>query len=89
MSHRVNITLPDEIYEALKEYSDVMQTQPTTVARDLLLEVMPSFIAITQAIKEAENSKKNALSTMQSVLLNHLSTGTTLASELQQEIKNL
>lgn len=89
MSHRVNITLPDDIYDALKEYSDIMQTQPTTVARDLLMEVMPSFIAITQAVKEAESSKKNALSSMQSVLIDRLSSGAALANELQQEIKNL
>ncbi len=88
MSHRVNITLPDDVYLALKEYAAVNNSQPTTIARDLLIEMMPSFIAVTKAAKEAQNSKKTALMSLQSVLIDGIHNASGISSELQKELNS-
>lgn len=89
MSHRVNLTLPPELYASLSAYAAANKSTPSTIVRDLLLELSPLFDNITACLNEADASKKDLLTGLQSTLIQGISTASSISHELQQEITGL
>ncbi len=89
MTHYIKISAPDDVYGVLKAYADLMGTTPSTLIRDLIIEISPAFNGVVEAMKVAEQNKHVALSRMQGVLLNGISSASSLASEVQEEINGL
>lgn len=89
MAHRVNATLPDDVYEVLRKYSALMGTTPSTVLRDFVIEMTPSFSGVIDAVRLAEGNKKKALEEIQSLLLDRVHEAVSLSSEVQREISGL
>lgn len=84
--HRVSLTLSEEEYEVLKLFSEAAKTTPTRIIHNLYQEVMPSFKTVNDAIKSAEFSKHDALSKIQTMLLNHLHEASGVSREIQKEL---
>jgi len=89
MAHRVNATLPDDVYEVLRKYSALMGTTPSTVLRDFVIEMTPSFSGVIEAVRLAEGNKKKALEEIQSLLLDRVHEAVSLSSDVQREISGL
>ena len=89
MTHYIKVSAPDDVYSVLKSYADVMGTTPSTLLRDLIVEMTPAFSGVVEAMRVADENKHAALSRMQSVLLNGISTASSLAVEVQEEITRL
>lgn len=89
-THYIKVSAPDDVYDVLKAYAAVLGSTPSTVIRDLLVEIAPSFQGVVDAIRLVDNDKHNALSRIQSVLLNGISDASALAVSVQKgmELEN-
>ena len=89
MTHYIKVSAPDDVYEVLKTYAELMGTTPSTLVRDLIVEIAPAFRGVVEAVQAADHSKQAALSCMQGVLLDGISAASSLAAQVQEEITGL
>lgn len=69
MTHVVKLTLPDDLYETLKDYSAILGSSPSAFVRHLLLELSPSFEGVIDAVKTAEEDKQGTILKLQRLFL--------------------
>lgn len=67
MRKRVNLSLDEEMYAALVEYSEVIGATPTNVIHQVLQEVMPTFVSLTKIAKKANEDRSQAIGELQSL----------------------
>jgi len=85
MTHRFNVTLTDEEYEALKGYSEYVDRPPARVAADLLREMYPTMKAVAQAMETAKKKHSKGMDELRKLALQELASFTALASSLPDE----
>jgi predicted DNA-binding protein len=57
---RVALSLPDEADSVLSEISKLTNTPKTTIVTQLVVESMPAFQSVLEAVKEAQEGRKQA-----------------------------
>jgi hypothetical protein len=62
---RVNLTIPQETYDVLKEYSDLHGNKIGTEITNFLIESKPIFMMAIESIKLAETDKQKAIDLLQ------------------------
>lgn len=67
MVHPVKVSAPDDVYDVLKAYAAVLGSTPSTVIRDLLIELAPSFHGVVAAVQLLQEDKRGALLRVQGV----------------------
>lgn len=87
MAHPIKVSAPDDVYDILKQYAAVMGSTPSTVIRDLLVEIAPSFQGVVDAMRSVQEDKQGALLKIQGVLLVGINDATALASEVNKGIQ--
>lgn len=86
---RISITLSEDDYNLIAEYAEIFQKPPTTIVRDLVVELLPTFKAVVDAVKQVGIDKQAAISSMQLELLSRLSDAASVSHDLQKELKKL
>lgn len=84
-NHRVNLTLPPDVLEIVRGYSDIIGKPPSTMIRDLLIEMLPMMQMIIELSKKAEQEKETAFLQFQLASLNTL--GNTLTTITDGRLK--
>jgi len=62
---RVNLTIPQETYDVLKEYSDLHGNRIGTEITNFLIESTSIFALAIESIKIAETDKEKAINLLQ------------------------
>jgi predicted DNA-binding protein len=57
---RIALTLPAEADSVLSEISKLTNTPKTTIVTQLVVESMPAFQSVLEAVKEAQEGRKQA-----------------------------
>ena len=87
MTHYIKVSAPDEIYEILKNYANCLGSTPSTVLRELLIEISPSLQGVVNALSSFDTDKKNALIKVQDVLLDGILGATNISLAIQKGIQ--
>ena len=61
---RINVTLSNEVYEAIKEFSDIAGCSMSSVVADMLTTNLETFRTTTMIISMAKSMEKDALATL-------------------------
>ena len=86
---RVSITISDDDYKIIADYAAIAQKPPTTIVRDLVVELLPTFKAVVDAVKQVGIDKQSAISSMQLELLSRLNDASSVSYDLQKELTKL
>lgn len=63
---RVNVTVPQETFDVLKSYSELLDKRVGTIVAEFLVESTPLFQDILSAAEMAKKSEADALAYIQS-----------------------
>ena len=88
MPNRITITLPDEVYPALKGYAEFIGKPAATVATDLIVEMQPIMAQVTRAMQKAKKNKEKGLEELRQVVLQEIAATAQLASKDQADLFN-
>jgi hypothetical protein len=69
---RVNLTLPSDVLEVVKAYSEVLGKPPSTMIRDLLVEMVPMMQVYVEIARKSQKDKEDAFQHLQLFTLNTL-----------------
>ena len=86
MPDRITITLPDEVYPALKGYAEFVGKPAATVASDLIVEMQPIMAQVTRAMKKAKKNKEKGMEELRQIVLQEIAATAQLASTDQAEL---
>lgn len=84
-THRMNITLPAEVHDSLKDYSEFLGKPPATVVAELIKEMHPSMLAVSKAMKKAKKSKEKGIEELRKIVLQEIAATALLASTDQAD----
>lgn len=82
MAHRINPTISDETYEALKRYAAIAGRPPTSIAGEIITQMVPTFLAVAEALENAKSDETLAIQKMRSVLLEQIVNSAVIAKEI-------
>ena len=86
MPNRITITLPDEVYPALKGYAEFIGKPAATVATDIITEMQPIMAQVTRAMKKAKKNKEKGLQELRQIVLKEIATTAQLAATEQSDL---
>ena len=86
MPNRITITLPDEVYPALKGYAEFIGKPAATVATDIITEMQPVMAQVTRAMKKARKSKEKGLQELRQIVLQEIAATAQLAVTEQSDL---
>lgn len=84
MPYRINVTLSDEVHEALKGFAEFVGKPTATVAGDLIREMYPTMDKVTKAMKKAKKDKTRGISEMRALVIAEISRVSSEAVKLDQ-----
>ena len=85
-THRINLTIPAEVHDALKDYAEFLGKPVATVAGDLIREMHPSMLAVSKAMKKAKKSKEKGIEELRKIVLQEIAATAQLASTDQADL---
>lgn len=83
MAHRINPTISDETYEALKRYAAIAGRPPTSIAGEIITQMVPTFLAVAEALENAKSDETLAIQQIRSVLLEQIVDSSVIAKEIR------
>lgn len=86
MPNRITITLPDELYPALKGYAEFIGKPPATVATDVLMEMKPVMAQVTRAMEKAKRNKEKGIEELRKIVLQEIAATAQLALTDQADL---
>ena len=86
MPNRITITLPDEVYPALKGYAEFIGKPAATVATDIITEMQPVMAQVTRAMKKARKNKEKRLQELRQIVLQEIAAIVQLAVTEQSDL---
>lgn len=63
---RVNLTIPPDLLEVIKRYSEINKKTPSRMIRELLVELRPTFEMTIEAYDQAQKGKLDVVQNLQS-----------------------
>lgn len=69
---RVNLTLPPDVLEVVKAYSQVIGKPPSTMIRDLLFDMVPMMKVTIEIANKSQKDREQAFEHLQLFTLNTL-----------------